>query len=79
MPDPARCKTTLLPMIEVLKRTLWATTEKLRGSMDAADSRHLVLGLNFVRHISDSFQAQSTELTARLADPAEESHRSQSG
>ena len=41
--------------------------------------KHLVLGLIFVRYISDTFQAKSTELTARLADPADESHRSQSG
>ena len=32
-------------MIEDLKRTLWATADKLRANMDAAEYKHLVLGL----------------------------------
>lgn len=59
-------------MIEDLKRTLWATADKLRANMDAAEYKHLVLGLIFLKYISDTFQAKRTELTARLADPANE-------
>jgi type I restriction enzyme M protein len=59
-------------MIEDLKRTLWATADKLRANMDAAEYKHLVLGLIFLKYISDTFQAKRTELTARLADPADE-------
>lgn len=66
-------------MIEDLKRTFWATTDKLRANMDAAEYKRLVLGPIFGRYISDTFQAKGTELPTRLAGPADESHRSQSG
>jgi len=33
--------------------TLWATADKLRGHMDASEYKHTVLGLIFLRHISD--------------------------
>jgi type I restriction enzyme M protein len=59
-------------MLEDLKKTLWATADKLRANMDAAEYKHLVLGLIFVKYISDTFQARRTELTARFADPADE-------
>lgn len=59
-------------MIEDIKRTLWATADKLRANMDAAEYKHLVLGLIFLKYISDTFQAKRTELTARFADPADD-------
>jgi type I restriction enzyme M protein len=59
-------------MIDDLKKTLWATADKLRANMDAAEYKHLVLGLIFLKYISDTFQAKRTELTARFADPAGE-------
>lgn len=40
-------------MIEDIKKTLWATADKLRANMDAAEYKHLVLGLIFVKYISD--------------------------
>lgn len=61
-------------MPDDLKRTLWATADKLRANMDAAEYKHLVLGLIFLKYISDTFQARRTELTARFADPADEYH-----
>ncbi len=59
-------------MIEDIRKTLWATADKLRANMDAAEYKHLVLGLIFVKYISDTFQAKRAELTARFADPADE-------
>lgn len=59
-------------MIEDLKRTLWATADKLRANMDAAEYKHLVLGLIFLKYISDTFQAKRTELAVRFADSADE-------
>jgi type I restriction enzyme M protein len=37
-----------------LERTLWATADKLRANMDAAEYKHIVLGLIFLKYISDS-------------------------
>jgi type I restriction enzyme M protein len=59
-------------MIDDIKKTLWATADKLRANMDAAEYKHLVLGLIFVKYISDTFQARRAELIARFADPADE-------
>ena len=36
-------------MLEDIKKTLWATADKLRANMDAAEYKHLVLGLIFVK------------------------------
>ena len=60
------------PLLEDIRRTLWATADKLRANMDAAEYKHLELGLNFVKYISDTFQARRSELTARLADPGDD-------
>jgi len=59
-------------MLQDIKKTLWATADKLRANMDAAEYKHLVLGLIFVKYISDSFQSKRAELTRRFADPADE-------
>ena len=60
------------PMLEDIKKTLWATADKLRANMDAAEYKHLVLGLIFVKYISDTFAARRAELTTRLTDPDDE-------
>ena len=53
-------------MVKDLEKTLWATADKLRNNMDAAEYKHIVLGLIFLKYISDSFK----ELHAKLsADP----------
>ena len=45
---------------------LWQAADKLRGSVDAAEYKHVVLGLIFLKYISDVFAARRTELAARL-------------
>jgi len=40
--------------------------------MDAAEYKHLVLGLIFIKYISDSFEAHKTSLTLRLRNPDDE-------
>lgn len=40
-------------MLDDIKKTLWATADKLRANMDAAEYKHLVLGLIFLKYISD--------------------------
>lgn len=59
-------------MIEDIKKTLWATADKLRANMDAAEYKHIVLGLIFVKYVSDTFQTRRDELTARFSDPADD-------
>ena len=55
-------------MIEDIKKTLWATADKLRANMDAAEYKHIVLGLIFVKYISDTFHTRRTELTRKFTD-----------
>lgn len=52
---------------EPLEKQLWKTADKLRKNIDAAEYKHIVLGLIFLKYISDAFE----ELYARLkADEA---------
>lgn len=49
---------------------LWAAADKLRGSMDAAEYKHVVLGLVFLKYISDAFEERRRELEKEKdADP----------
>jgi type I restriction enzyme M protein len=51
---------------------LWRMADALRGSMDAAEYKHVVLGLIFLKYISDAFEAQHATLEAEKdqgADP----------
>ncbi len=45
---------------------LWRAADKLRGQVDAAEYKHVVLGLLFLKYISDSFEARRDELTVEL-------------
>ena len=53
---------------------LWQTADALRNNMDAAEYKHVVLGLIFLKYISDAFEAKHAELEADRAagaDPEE--------
>jgi type I restriction enzyme M protein len=56
-----------------LESTLWKTADKLRNNMDAAEYKHVVLGLIFLKYISDSFddlyKKLKTESSTTGADP----------
>ena len=45
---------------------LWRAADTLRGQIDAAEYKHVVLGLLFLKYISDSFEARRAELQAEL-------------
>ncbi len=47
-----------------LEKTLWAAADKLRSNMDAAEYKHVVLGLIFLKYISDAFN----DLYQKLAE-----------
>jgi len=46
-----------MPDNNKLETTLWKTADKLRNNMDAAEYKHVVLGLIFLKYISDSFDS----------------------
>lgn len=52
------------------EETLWKAADKLRNNMDAAEYKHVVLGLIFLKYISDAFRELHQELVKdSLADP----------
>jgi type I restriction enzyme M protein len=50
---------------------LWKAADELRGSMDAAEYKHVVLGLIFLKYVSDAFQERHRELEAEVAEGAD--------
>jgi type I restriction enzyme M protein len=46
--------------------TLWKAADTLRGQVDAAEYKHVVLGLLFLKYISDSFESRREQLKAEL-------------
>ncbi|MGE3805767.1 MAG: N-6 DNA methylase [Gemmataceae bacterium] len=49
---------------------LWLAADKLRNNMDAAEYKHVVLGLIFIKYISDAFEEMRTKLLAGEGDYA---------
>ncbi|MHA7813114.1 MAG: type I restriction-modification system subunit M [Phycisphaerales bacterium] len=47
---------------------LWQAADKLRGSIDAAEYKHVVLGLLFLKYISDAFETRREQLRKELDD-----------
>src|SRR5437899_1446466 len=54
---------------------LWAAADALRNNMDAAEYKHVVLGLIFLKYISDAFEAKHAELEAQKAHGADPEDR----
>ena len=50
---------------------LWRAADALRSNMDAAEYKHVVLGLIFLKYISDAFEEQHTKLEADRAQGAD--------
>ena len=51
---------------------LWAMADALRGSMDAAEYKHVVLGLIFLKYISDAFEERRAAVLAEWGEEAAE-------
>lgn len=51
---------------------LWAAADALRNNMDAAEYKHVVLGLIFLKYISDAFEAKHEALQADAGGDAED-------
>lgn len=54
-----------------LEADLWKTADALRGSMNAAEYKHVVLGLIFLKYISDAFEEKHAELETELSQGAD--------
>lgn len=50
---------------------LWQAADKLRNNMDAAEYKHVVLGLIFLKYISDSFEEKHAQLSAQKGSGAD--------
>lgn len=62
------------PTMAQLRETLWKTADKLRGSMDAAQYKDFVLGLIFLKYVSDAFAERREQIRQDvLADGIDES------
>ena len=53
---------------------LWGMADALRGSMDAAEYKHVVLGLIFLKYISDAFEEAHAKLEAERDEGADPEH-----
>ena len=52
--------------------TLWQAAEKLRNNLDAAEYKHVVLGLIFLKYISDRFEERHAFLLKQSSNPQSE-------
>ncbi len=50
---------------------MWAAADKLRNNMDAAEYKHVVLGLIFLKYISDAFEERHQALLAEMEEGAD--------
>ncbi len=53
------------------KAELWKAADTLRGHMDAAEYKHVVLGLIFLKYISDAFEERHAELESQVDEGAD--------
>ncbi len=69
---PAKTKSTAKDSTATIgfEAKLWLTADKLRNNMDAAEYKHVVLGLIFLKYISDTFEEHRAKLLAGKGDYA---------
>ncbi len=63
-------KTKKTEQQEPLEKQLWKAADKLRKNIDAAEYKHIALGLIFLKYISDSFEELFEKLAAGKGDYA---------
>lgn len=52
-----------------LEKKLWTAADKLRSNLDAAVYKHVVLGLIFLKYVSDAFEERQRELRGQFTEP----------
>ncbi|TFC02326.1 class I SAM-dependent DNA methyltransferase [Cryobacterium sp. MDB2-33-2] len=64
---PPKVKVAALPStMKELKDTLWKAADKLRGSMDASQYKDVILGLVFLKYVSDAFDERREQIRSEL-------------
>lgn len=63
----ARTKAEKATQEEPLEKQLWKSADKLRKNIDGAEYKHVVLGLIFLKYISDSFEDEDFKFAERFA------------
>ena len=53
----------------------WDTANVLRKNLDAAEYKHIVLGLVFLKYVSDSFEERRAELKKQFSDPYADTYK----
>jgi len=64
-------KTANTEQEEPLEKKLWKAADKLRKNMDAAEYKHVALGLIFLKYISDAFAEQYEKLVSQKSEGAD--------
>jgi type I restriction enzyme M protein len=54
---------------KTLEQRLWETADALRGNQEPSEYKHVVLGLVFLKYISDRFEARRKDVETALSDP----------
>ncbi|MGW0079875.1 class I SAM-dependent DNA methyltransferase [Streptomyces cellulosae] len=66
----ASARATTSDALQEIESNLWKAADKLRGSLDAAAYKHVVLGLIFLKYVSETFEQHREKLRQLLSDPA---------
>lgn len=66
MPRTTKSATAAPSTMKELKDTLWKAADKLRGSMDASQYKDVILGLVFLKYVSDAFDERRTAIRTEL-------------
>lgn len=67
MPRTTKTAPAAPSTMKELKDTLWKAADKLRGSMDASQYKDVILGLVFLKYVSDAFDERRTVIRTELA------------
>ncbi len=57
---------------KTLEQTLWDAADKMRGNLEAGEYKHVVLGLVFLKYVSDAFEERRSFLEQATADETSE-------
>ena len=56
-------------VLQRARKKLWTAADKLRSSLDASVYKHVVLGLIFLKYVSDAFEERQKELREQFQNP----------